>query len=167
MIPEIKTIVVPVDFSSSSTRALEYAHGLAARFNAALHLVHVCEVPAMTTSSLTAYAITYSEWAQRLGEEAGQMLAKSAATVTDVPVTTSVLFGNASRSIVAEAAKIGADLIVMGTNGHGPVMHLMLGNVAERVVRTATCPVLTIREPKANDPVAAEPFNDGATSGIL
>lgn len=158
MTPEINRILVPVDFSSNSRRALDYAHGLARKFGAAIHLVHVCEVPAMVTASMDAYAIAYSDWTQRLGEDAAQELNKMAIAFTDVKVTTEVLFGNPPSAIVEDAASSAADLIVMGTHGHGAVMHVLMGNVAERVVRTAPCPVLTVREPKvkAKQPANAE-----------
>ena len=148
MTPDIKTILVPVDFSSNSARALEYAHTLATRFEASLHLIHVCEVPSVTTGSMDAYAIAYSSWSQQLGDEAERELLKVLPTLTGVTTTTEVLFGNPARAIVAAATGRKSDLIVMGTHGHGPVMHALMGNVAERVVRTASCPVLTIREPR-------------------
>ena len=79
MTPDIKRILVATDFSSSSRRALDYAIGVARKFDASLHLVHVCEVPSMITASMDAYAIAYTDWNQRLGEEAERELAKIAA----------------------------------------------------------------------------------------
>ena len=67
---EFKRILVPLDFSAGSTRALDYAFAMAVKFDASLHLVHVCEVPGMMTASMDAYAIAYTDWSQRLGEEA-------------------------------------------------------------------------------------------------
>jgi nucleotide-binding universal stress UspA family protein/mono/diheme cytochrome c family protein len=151
MTPEIKRILVPVDFSSNGQRALDYAHGLAQKFAAALHLVHVCEVPTIMTPAIDAYAIAYSDWSQRLGEEAEKELNKLAGALTDVKVTTEVLFGRPAAAIVEDATNNAADLIVMGTHGHGAVMHVLMGNVAERVVRTAACPVLTVRGLKVKD----------------
>ena len=151
MTPDIKRILVPLDFSTSSRRALDYAAGMARQFDASLHLVHVCEVPTMMTGSIDAYAIAYTDWSQRLGEEAEHELVTIAASVTGCKVTTEVLFGNAARAIVEAAETNAADLIVMGTHGHGAVMHLMMGNVAERVVRTAPCPVMTVREPRERE----------------
>ena len=148
MTPDIKRILVPVDFSGNSQRALDYAHGLAIKFDAVLHLVHVCEMPGMVTPALDAYAIAYTDWSQRLGEEAEQQLVRAKAALVDVTVTTEVLFGRPAGAIVEAADTNKADLIVMGTHGHGAVMHALMGNVAERVVRTASCPVLTVREPK-------------------
>ena len=160
MTPDIKRILVPVDFSDNSRRALDYAHLLALKFDAALHLVHVCEVPGMMTPALDAYAITLADLSQRLGEEAEKELIEITAAFGGVTVTTEVLFGRPASAIVAAAGTNQADLIVMGTHGHGAVMHALMGNVAERVVRTASCPVLTVREPKPlKDPRSSTRFS--------
>ena len=157
MTPDIKRILVALDFSTNSRHALDYAHGLALQLDAALHLVHVCEVPGAMTPALDAYAIAYSDWSQRLGEEAEKELNKITAALGDVRVTTEVLFGSPAPAIVEAAGTNKIDLIVMGTHGHGALMHVLMGNVAERVVRMATCPVLTVREPKPlKDPVVAK-----------
>jgi len=149
MMREIKTILAPIDFSPSSARALDYAQMVAKRFGAAIHLVHVCEVPSMATGSIDAYAIACSDWSQRLGDEAERELAGIASGIHGIKTTTEILFGNPARGIVTAAGTNNADLIVMVTHGHGPVAHVVMGNVAERVVRTAPCPVLTVREPRA------------------
>jgi nucleotide-binding universal stress UspA family protein len=146
MTPDIKRILVPLDFSPNSDRALVYARGIAQKFSAALHLVHVCEVPMMSAASTAGYAVAYGDWAQRLGEEAEQQLAGVAARVADCRVTTEVLFGPPAHAIVEAASTNDVDLIVMGTHGHRPAMRVIMGAVAERVVRTAPCPVLTVRE---------------------
>ena len=151
MTPDIKRILVPLDFSANSIRALDYAHGLATKLGAAIHLVHVCEVPSMMTASMDAYAIAYTEWSQRLGENAELQLNREAARVRDAEVTVEVRFGSAAPAIIAAATAWQADLIVMGTHGHGAVMHMVMGNVAERVVRGAPCPVLTVREPRKRE----------------
>ena len=151
MTPDIKRILVPLDFSANSKRALDYAHGLALKFDAALHLVHVCEIPSMMTGSMDAYAIAYTDWSQRLGEEAEAQLVREKTGLPDVRVTTEVLFGPAAYSIIDAAGANQSDLIVMGTHGHGAVMHMVMGNVAERVVRGAPCPVLTVREPRERE----------------
>jgi nucleotide-binding universal stress UspA family protein len=144
---DIKRILVPVDFSESSRRALDYAHRLAVKFDAALHLIHVCEIPSTMTPALDAYAIAYSDWSQRLEDEAEQQLKKIRSAIVDTAVTTEVVCGRPALAIVDAAASNRVDLIVMGTHGHGAVMHALMGNVAERVVRSASCPVLTVREP--------------------
>ena len=151
MTPDIKRILVPLDFSANSRRALDYATRVAWKFDAALHLVHVCEVPSILTGSMDAYAIAYSDWSQRLGEEAERELGKMKTSLPGLAVTTEVLFGSAAGAIIEAATANDVDLIVMGTHGHGAVMHVMMGNVAERVVRGAPCPVLTVREPRARE----------------
>lgn len=151
MTPDIKRILVPLDFSDNSSRALDYARGLALKFEAAVHLVHVCEVPSMITGSMDAYALAYTDWSQRLGEEAEAQLVRESARVRDLKVTTEILFGNPASSIIDAAIANQADLIVMGTHGHGAMMHMVMGNVAERVVRGAPCPVLTVREPRVKE----------------
>jgi nucleotide-binding universal stress UspA family protein/mono/diheme cytochrome c family protein len=151
MTPDIKRILVPLDFSTNSSRALDYALTLARRFDAGLHLVHVCEVPTMMTPALDAYAIAYTDWSNRLGEEAEKQLIEATARIADLRVSTEVLFGSPAPAIIESALANQADLIVMGTHGHGAVMHMVMGNVAERVVRGAPCPVLTVREPRVRE----------------
>ncbi|MEY4094066.1 MAG: hypothetical protein RLZZ53_1265 [Acidobacteriota bacterium] len=148
MTTDIKRILVPLDFSANSQRALEYARGLAVSFDAALHLVHVCEVPTVMTPSMDAYAIAYGDWTQKLAEEAERQLIETKRAISYGKVTTEVLFGRAAAAIVAAADADASDMIVMGTHGHGAVMHMIMGNVAERVVRTAPCPVLTVGQPR-------------------
>jgi len=151
MTPDIKRILVPLDFSANSTRALDYAYWLALKFDAAIHLIHVCEVPSITTGSADAYAIVYADWSQRLGEEAERQLTTIKKGLRGIAVTTEVLFGSPASGIIDAADANTADLIVMGTHGHGALMHVMMGNVAERVVRMSPCPVLTVREPRARE----------------
>ena len=160
---DIKRILVPLDFSANSNRALDYARVVALKFGAALHLVHVCEVPSLMTASMDAYGVLYADWSNRLGEEAELELKKITAALSDVRVTFEVLFGRPAPAIVQTATTAAADLIVMGTHGHGAVMHMLMGNVAERVVRTATCPVLTVREPQAP---AAKPEKTGKLANV-
>ena len=150
MTPDIKRILVPLDFSANSNRALDYAIALARMFDATLHLIHVCDVPALATASLDAYAVSYTDWSRTLGEEAEKQLV-DIARERGLHVTSEVLFGRPAPAIIEAASTNGADLIVMGTHGHGAVMHLMMGNVAERVVRGAPCPVLTVREPRLKE----------------
>ena len=109
------------------------------------------------------YAVVYADWNRELGEQAERELAKAAATVNDLKVTTEVLFGHVASGIVDAAATNETDLIVMGTHGRGAMLHLVMGNVAERVVRVAPCPVLTVRQPKApGQPARAR----GGTGGV-
>lgn len=123
MTPAPTSIMVATDFSPPSDEALEYGRMLAEHFGASLHLVHVSDDPAVAAARLT--SMVTPTWA--------------------MPVTTEVVGGAPARVIVQVARDRGVSLIVMGTHGYGPVAHLILGSVAERVVRTAPCPVLTVR----------------------
>jgi mono/diheme cytochrome c family protein len=78
------------------------------------------------------------------------------AALLGVRVTTEVLFGMPAAAIIDAAMASDVDLIVMGTHGHGAMMHVLMGNVAERVVRAAPCPVLTVREPKVREAKAVK-----------
>lgn len=164
---DIKRILVPLDFSDNSLHALDYAHGLALKFGAALHLVHVCEVPSLATASMDAYAIAYADWSNRLGEEAERELNRIKSSLADLTVTTEVMFGRPAGAIADAAGTNHADMIVMGTHGHGAVMHMLMGNVAERVVRGAPCPVVTVRAKTAKAPVKAPSAMSGVVASLV
>lgn len=144
MIPEIKKILMPTDFSPTSERAFEYAAAMAQRFGAALHVIHVVAYPMEVAAWPDAYWVEITGLRQRLREDAERQIGALLGSVEGVAVTTEVLDGNPARMIIEVARKRGCQLIVMGTHGHGGVAHLLLGSVAERVVRTAPCPVLTV-----------------------
>jgi nucleotide-binding universal stress UspA family protein len=149
MTSDIKRILVPVDFSAGSRRALHQAVEVAKRFEASIHLIHVCDRPAMMGASMDGY------WSQELGVNAQEQLAEIARHVRGVRLSTEVRFGHPASILVEAAATHHADLIVMGTHGHGAAMRFGLGSVAEGVVKSAPCPVLTIREPRVR---ASESF---------
>ena len=143
MQPVFKTILFATDFSPASALPLEYARSLALRFGATLHLVHVLEEPFPMGSEV--YVAELPEFRERRLRDAQQRLAEIMATLPGLDVTSTAVFGNPTRQIVKAAVDRACDLIVMGTHGRGPVTHLLMGSVAERVVRTAPCPVLTVR----------------------
>jgi universal stress protein A len=142
-------ILVPTDFSAPSDGALTAAKELATRFGASLHLVHVLE-DGYAVAAYSAEALGYlppgirESWQQEAEKHLNALL--TPAERTQLKATTTVLFGGpAAREIVEHAKDQHMDLIVMGTHGRGGFAHLLLGSVAERVVRTALCPVLTVR----------------------
>jgi nucleotide-binding universal stress UspA family protein len=145
----ITRILVPTDFSATSDAALTYAKRLAERFDASLHLVHAFEDP-FTTAAFAAEAYTTLPLALR-----EQLVLDAEARLTDrlstderirFNGTAEIVTGTPSAAIVDYARTLGIDLIVMGTHGRGGMAHVLLGSVAERVVRTAHCPVLTLRD---------------------
>jgi nucleotide-binding universal stress UspA family protein len=106
--------------------------------------VHVVTYPIDVGGWPEAYGATFAGLREELRQDAALRLAKRAKSITGVKVSTDVREGSPARAIVDAARSRKCDLIVMGTHGSGGFTHLMLGSVAERVVRTAPCPVLTV-----------------------
>ena len=142
---EIKTILVPIDFSEHSKKATETAIGLAKTLGAGIHLTHVLHFPVQVAAPGTV-AIPQDLWRQ-IRDAAARKLDKASQTVSieGVTVETHLTEGANAQAIIEVAGKIGADLIVMGTRGLSGLKHVMLGSVAERTVRLARCPVMTVK----------------------
>ena len=160
MTEAITRILVPVDFSAHSERALRYATTLANRFNATMEVLHVVEDPFVSGAwSPEAVAPNIPELLDdlvaaargKLDEMKAAAIAKGARFKTTV--LTTVVSGRPADSITDYAQTERFDLIVMGTHGRTGLSHVLLGSVAERVVRTAPCPVMTVRDttPRANE----------------
>ena len=140
-----RTILVPVDFSEHSTRALDTAVELAKRFDGKLHLIHSYPLPPI---AFAPYEISIPVDLERgVREAADRHLSEWAARVrkAGVAVETTATPESPADAIVGCARKIGADLIVMSTHGLTGIKHLLLGSVAERTLRLAPCPVLTVK----------------------
>lgn len=140
----IKRILVPTDFSPTSDLAMDYAADLARKLGAAIQLLHVVDEPSFAAVYPDGYFVDLPALRVQAMDEAQKRFAALAGRV-DLDVTTDVQFGRPAVVIADQALARGTDLIVMGTHGRGGVAHLLLGSVAERVVRTAPCPVLTVR----------------------
>lgn len=145
----ITRILVPVDFSSHSDRALRYAARLAAQTGASVELLHVVDNPVASGAwTSEVYVPDLPQMLDTLLGEANKRLTtlKSVAATEGIAVETRVLTGQPAHTIVEHAGAGAFDLIVMGTHGRTGFSHLFVGSVAERVVRRAPCPVLTVRE---------------------
>ncbi|MFE8604119.1 universal stress protein [Archangium violaceum] len=145
---KIQRILVPVDFSETSKRALEYAYQFVGRFDAKLDVLHVWrqseyagdEMVVLTRSEPELTLSTY------LRNHADQQLT---AFLKGVPHAKRMLESGEPAHVIARVAGEGGyDLIIMGTHGRTGLSHLMMGSVAEKVVRMAPCPVLTFRVPE-------------------
>jgi nucleotide-binding universal stress UspA family protein len=147
--PEIRRIVCPVDFSEPSEHALQYATDLAQRFGARLELVHAYELPtyALPDGAVFAGADFETKLSNELQARLDEQVDK--AKQAGLSVDGHLLRGVAHKEIVRFSEENGADLVVMGTHGRTGLEHVLLGSVAERVVRMATMPVLTVRQQDA------------------
>lgn len=151
--PSVKTIVVATDFSPASAQAMEHARMLAEGLGASVHLVHIVEDPYAAAAWSEAF-LAMPDIREPLRQEAEQRLREAASVFGSLPTTMEAVVGTPAATIVETAAARSADLIVMGTHGRSGVAHLLLGSVAERVIRLAPCPVLTVREAQEKAPAA-------------
>lgn len=146
----LKTILCPTDFSECSDAALVVAVELAKRFGARLRLVHVFQVPIYVGwEDSPAALVATTQFLDHARKRATEELARctSAHAASGVPIDAVQVDGLPQQKIVELGEQ--ADLIVLGTHGRTGLAHVMLGSVAERVVRTATRPVLTVPLPAA------------------
>jgi universal stress protein A len=152
-----KRILVPMDFSAPSDAALDYARSMATRFDASLHLLHVAEDPYRAVYSAEVFVPEIEGLRDEiLGDAIGRLKDRlRASDVNELHATADAIIGTPAGCIAEYAAAHEIDLIVMGTHGRGGMSHLLMGSVAERVVRTAPCPVLTVRGPRVKTAKAA------------
>lgn len=144
-----RTILVPTDFSEQADQALAYAVNLAAQLDATIHLVHAITVPAAGIPEL---GVAYSSLMMESTAKEAQKELDARATLYRDRVALGpgrVEVGDARDVIDQVAETIDADLIVMGTHGRRGLRRMLLGSVAETVVRSAPCPVLTVRTKKS------------------
>jgi nucleotide-binding universal stress UspA family protein len=156
----LKKVLVATDFSAPSCAALTYGRALARSFGASLHLLHVVENyflrPTAAVPHLVQQAKTRMLDDQLTDEDRQVLAARTALEVSDEPAET----------IVGYAKAQDIDLIVMGTHSRSGLDRLLVGSVAEQVIRTAPCPVLTVRHPEREfivpDPVEEADSHDSA-----
>lgn len=158
MTVEFRRILVPTDFGALSILALEHAKALATKLGSSLDVVHVVEDRLVTGLwPVEVYGPNLPQLHDSLVRQAENRLAECLTEEerTRFGATRTVLVGLPSHTIVEHAGSTGADLIVMGTHGRTGISHVMIGSVAERIMRTAPCPVLVVRGPAR--PLAAVP----------
>ena len=140
----MEKILVPLDFSKASRKALKYAVPFAEQFGAKVVLLHVVEPVVYPATDLGYLAIDETALIDSAKKTMNQ-LAKNAIK-SRLLERTLVRTGKPYQEIVATARGLKVDLIVISTHGYTGLRHAMLGSTAERVVRYAPCPVLTVRE---------------------
>jgi len=141
----IKSILVPIDFSDTSKKALRYAERLAAQFGAAITLVHVIEPIATPGFAFHPLMLENAE-AKSAARNRLDQIAVEMKLPPKMLERSLVRFGSAFAEITEAARTLKADLIILSTHGHTGLKHVVLGSTAERVVRHASCPVLVVRE---------------------
>ena len=151
----IKTILLPTDGSECSQKAMTYAFSFAKQYGARVVALHVIDQrwEDQTRAAFVEMGLDltqrirdgHAQEAQRIVREVAEEGAK-----IGVSVETRVLMGIPYEDILRAGQELGADLIIMGTHGRTGVSHLLMGSVAERVVRKAPCPVLTVRKEEHN-----------------
>lgn len=159
---DVKTILVPTDFSEGAQVALDHAKTLATAFQAKIVVLHVIETLAYTMTE-TMERVDTATMVKRMTQSPQLMdlyalVQRAVEPALDqlvqdlqkdgVSASRALVQGAAYEQIIAQSRAVGADLIVMGTHGRRGVSHLFIGSVAERVVRMAPCPVLTVRSPQ-------------------
>jgi nucleotide-binding universal stress UspA family protein len=144
----LKKVLVPVDFSDTSDVALRYGKALAGAFGASLHVIHVVQEPYAQPWAVEAYGFSMATLQEDWIKEANTKL-EGVLTADDrraLKATATTILGHPVSEILRFATDERIELIVMGTHGRGPLGHMVMGSVAERVVRHAPCPVLTVHE---------------------
>lgn len=145
---KLEKILVPTDFSECSQPALSYGCALAARFGSELHLIHACPEPAMLIAEAASMGgVGFVQQAESCRKAADEQLSQLPPDDWDNgrPVVRVTKAGSPHYEILRYAADNDVDLIVIGTHGRSGLMHVLMGSVAESVVRKAPCPVLTVK----------------------
>ncbi len=146
----IKRILVPVDFSPCSRVALQHGLELARQFDAALTVLHVYEPPHYVGDVMVQLpertSVTVQEYVQRQSDQLLTELVTSIEGLDAVTFDRALVSGVPHTAIVEKARSLEAELVVMGTHGRSGLSHLLMGSVAEKVLRQAPCPVLVVRD---------------------
>jgi nucleotide-binding universal stress UspA family protein len=138
---QLKRILLPTDFSDYAAEAVKYACALAERFNAQLHVLHVIEFESRVGPNF------FPDYEEQLKQDAEQALAHvpEREWTEGKDVVRTLTWGKPFLEIIRYAKEHQIDMIVLATHGRSGLSHILMGSVAERVVRQSPCPVLTVR----------------------
>jgi len=142
----MKTLLVPTDFSPHSEKAVALAIELAKLSGAKIHLLHCYQV---NVGGVSPYGVTVpEEFNRQIREAAARSIEalEQQVAASGVPVEAHITPSYPSEAVSELADEIHADLVIMGTRGATGLKHILLGSVAERTLRTAPCPVLTVKD---------------------
>lgn len=143
----VRKILYATDFSPGGRFALDYASALASATNAKLYIVHVDDVTSGIVFGDIGYG--YLPEVDKIAREHYEQLWQIRPTSANIAYEYRLLRGDAADEILQTAASVHANLIVIGTHGRSGLSRLLMGSVAEKIVRRATCPVLTVKRPGA------------------
>ena len=145
---QLNRILVPTDFSDFSRPAIDYGCAIAARFESELHLLHVVPDPALLIPEAGMFSV------EAMQAQSDDLALRALSQLNELPgadwdngkpIVREVRIGTIFLEIIDYARAADIDLIVIGTHGRSALMHVLMGSVAERIVRKAPCPVLTVR----------------------
>jgi glycine betaine transporter len=139
---EPQRILMATDFSVGSDEALDRAIELAKRSGATLEIVHVVEVAEELPFGATYFDSDYGSFYANVDQQLSVRAERAARA--GIACTTKIIEGSAAVDILNRARELAADLIVVGTHGRTGLAHIVLGSVAERIVRRSSCPVLSV-----------------------
>jgi nucleotide-binding universal stress UspA family protein len=152
---KIKTILHPTDFSAASQRAFEFASSLARDYGARLIALHVIDVPVAYPELVVGLDV------EALRREAQGLLEALEPPADEIPIERVVVEGEPGYQILRIANERDADLIVLGTHGRTGIRRVIMGSIAEHVVRHAACPVIAVKVPGLASEAAEEPAAGG------
>lgn len=140
---EFKTVLCPTDFSDSSYHALEYGVRFARHADGTILLVHVIHVPAGDLLGREAYTLNFDEAEKQVLDRLKEVHAKHLGGYPRCELM--ALLGDPAEEIIGLARSRRADLIISATHGRSGLSHLVMGSVAEKMIRHAPCPVFVVR----------------------
>lgn len=143
----LNTILYPSDFSKPSEYALQLACAIARDHKARVVILHVSPIPPAFVGGELMLPVPSADYKEQIWESFRELQATEP-RIRELRVETKVVEGDPAYEIVSAAKEIGADLVVMGTHGRTGLGRLIMGSVAEQVLRKAPCPVLTVRTPR-------------------
>lgn len=148
----IRRILWPTDFSEQAQRALPYVNGLARQFSARVDVIHVLPSSVPMASMVGHAAAAMTEALKSMDEHARETIGEvvDGQIADDIVVTSAVMTGSAAHEIASYAQAQSIDLIILATHGETGLVRLVSGSVAEKVVRLAPCPVLSV-PPSSDD----------------
>jgi nucleotide-binding universal stress UspA family protein len=144
---EVNKVLVAVDFSKESQLAAKFAVSIAHEYKAKLYVIHVVTpLPSSLGAEVPDFDSFQRQYIERFGEDLKRVIPEKIKRIIEVEEILEV--GEPYHMIVEKAKELDVDIIVLATHGRTGISHILLGSVAERVIRHAPCPVFAIRNPK-------------------